>query len=125
MRTIGVEFRRVLVDVGRDQMIGNDVAQQIQPEEGERGEDAAFVGNRRGEHVVEGGKPVCGDDDQEITGGVHVAHLASRMPLDAGQAGFKDWFQSLLVARCGGSFIWPIGMAPALFFILEDCSYPF
>jgi len=47
-------------------MIGNDVFQQIEPEEGKLREDAAFVGNGRWEDDVESGEAVGGDDQQLI-----------------------------------------------------------
>ena len=82
-------------------MIRHHVAQQIEPEDGELGEHAAFVGNRGRQHVVEGGKPVRGDDDQEIAGVVNVAHFAAHQRLDAGQVGFKQGCQYLVLSRNG------------------------
>ena len=66
-----------LVDVGSDQMVGHDVAEEIEPEEGHLSEDAAFVGNALGEDAVEGGDAVGGDDEKVVTGSVNVANFAA------------------------------------------------
>ena len=41
-------------------------------------EDAALVGNGRGKDNVEGGQPVCGDDQKVIAEIVDVADFAAR-----------------------------------------------
>ncbi len=94
-----VELGGVIADVGGDEVIGDDGLEQVEPENRERGEHAALVGNGCGEDVVEGRKAVGGDDDQEIAGGVDVANLAAGVALNAGQAGLEDGLQSLQLAR--------------------------
>ncbi len=89
---------------GRNEVVGNDVAQLFQPEQRQSGQHPALVGNRRREHVVECGQPVGSDNHQVLAGGINVAHFAARVALYAGQIRFQNWSQSfrcqtLLVSR--------------------------
>ena len=85
-------------------MIRNNVPQLIQPEQGHRGEHPALVGDRRRQNVVESRQPVGGDDHQVFAGRIDVTYLAARAQFHAGQIGFKDRSQSLLVSRPTGNF---------------------
>src|ERR1700674_951473 len=58
-----VERRREIR--GAEYVVGDYILQQMEPEERKLREDAALVGNRRGQDDVESGEPVrC--DDQEL-----------------------------------------------------------
>ena len=60
-------------------MVGDDVFEEVEPEERELGEDLAFVGDSAAQDVVEGGDAVGGDEEELIAGeGVDVADLAAR-----------------------------------------------
>ena len=47
-------LEQVLVDIGRDQVVRNDVSEEIEPEERDLAEDASLMGDARGQNVVEG-----------------------------------------------------------------------
>ena len=60
-------------------MVGDDVFEEVEPEEGELGEDLAFVGDSAAEDVVEGGDAVGGDEEKLVAGeGIDVADFAAR-----------------------------------------------
>lgn len=86
-------------DVGGDEVVGHDVAQQPEPEERELGEDLAFAGDAGGEHMVEGGDAVRGDEQQGFADGVEVAHLAACEQREAGEIGLGECLQR--VCRLG------------------------
>ena len=78
--------RRILVDLGRDQVVGDDIGEVIEPEQGNLGQDAALVGNAGGQNVVEGGDAVGGDEEQLLVAeAVHIAHLAAGMKVEIGE----------------------------------------
>ena len=77
---------RILVDVGRDQVVGDDVGEVIEPEEGNLGEHASFVGDAGGQNVVESGNAVGGDEKQLLVAdGVNIAHLAAGVKVEVGE----------------------------------------
>ena len=84
MRTAG----GILVDIGGDQVVGDDVGEVIEPEQGNLAEDASLVGDAGGQNVVEGGDAVGGDEKQLLVAdGVDVAHLAAGVKLEIGEVG--------------------------------------
>ena len=64
MELIGVLVRgcRILFYIGRDHMVGDDVAKEVEPEKGNLGQHSAFVRNARGQHIVEGGDAIGRDE---------------------------------------------------------------
>jgi hypothetical protein len=76
-----MERGRELTDLGGDQVVGDDVFDQVKPEEGDLGEDFAFAGDSGGEDVVKGGDSVGGDEKKGVFSfvgdGVQVADLAT------------------------------------------------
>ena len=94
-----MELGRILADVSRDEMIRNDIAKLVQPENGQRRQNPALVADRRRQHVIEGREAVSRDDHQIFAGRVDVANFAPGHQLYARQVGFKNGCQSLLVSR--------------------------
>src|SRR6266849_5350562 len=78
-----VEGRRKIR--GAEDMVGDDVLQEIEPEERELSQNAALVGNGRGKDDVEGGKPIRGDDQQLAAEIVDVTDFAARGGFQAGE----------------------------------------
>jgi len=72
-----VEFRRQAGSIRGDQMIGNNVAQEIEPEQGHLAQHATFVRNACRKDVVEGGYAVRRDDQQPIPIFINVSHFAA------------------------------------------------
>ena len=60
LRGVDGEGRAQGSHVGRDQVVGH--GQVVEPEEGQRRQDAALVGDAGGQHPVEGADAVGGDD---------------------------------------------------------------
>ena len=57
----------MLSDVAADQMVADALSGQLlKPPQAQLGEDDAFAGDPRGEHMVEGADPVGGDHEQHI-----------------------------------------------------------
>ena len=78
--------RRVLVDIGGDEVVGDDVGEEIEPEQGNLAEDASFVRDAGGQDVVEGGDAVGGDEKQLLVAdGVDVADLAAGVKVEIGE----------------------------------------
>jgi hypothetical protein len=82
-----------LCDVGGNEVIGHDVAEQLEPEERELSEDFAFARDAGGEHVIEGGDAVRGDEQQRFADGIKVADLAACEQREAGEIGLGECLQ--------------------------------
>src|ERR1700683_3609218 len=85
---VGVFANRgwVLVHLGGDQMVGDDVGKIIEPEQGKLAEDVPLLGNAGGQNVVEGGDAIGGDKKQLLVAdAIHVAHLAAGVELEIGE----------------------------------------
>jgi hypothetical protein len=64
------------VDAG--EVVGDDVPGALEPEIGHAGEHLALAGNRGGQHHVEGGQAIGGQEQHlAVVEGVDVAHLAA------------------------------------------------
>ena len=57
-----------------NQVVGNDVGKEVEPEQRNLAEDAAFVRNASGQHVVEGGNAVGRHKQQALA--VELVHVA-------------------------------------------------
>lgn len=78
-------------DVGADEVIGDQVAEEIKPEERHLRQHDAFAGDAGGEHAVEGGDPVSGDDEETVVAdGIDVADFAAFGRGPAGEIGFEQ-----------------------------------
>ncbi len=73
----GREFR------GAQNVIGEDIFQEIEPEERELRQDASLVGYRRGHDDVEGREAIRSHDKQAVAQIIDIAHLAARQRRDA------------------------------------------
>src|SRR5580692_12618107 len=77
---------RVLGDVGGDEVVGNDVGEVVEPEQGYLAEDVSLVGDAGGQDVVEGGDAVGGDEKQLLVAdGVDVADFAAGVKVEIGE----------------------------------------
>jgi len=73
---VGCELLRKVLDVGRYQMVGNCVTEQVEPEERNPREYLALERDGVGKHDVERADPIRGDYEQAIAEVVDVSHLA-------------------------------------------------
>ena len=74
---------RVLVDVGGDQVVGNDVGEVVEPEQGNLAEHASLVRDAGGQDVVEGRDAVGGDEKQLLVADVvDVTHFAAGVKVE-------------------------------------------
>ena len=72
---VGLEFGRILIDVGGDEVVLH--AEELHPEERELVEDLTLVGHAAGQDHVEGADAV-GDDHQELVAEIEdIADLAA------------------------------------------------
>jgi hypothetical protein len=71
-------------------MVRRDLRQELEPEHGHLVQHLALVGNPGPEHVVEGGDPVGGDDQQVVAEVVHVAHLSAPGEGKGGEVGCQQ-----------------------------------
>ena len=92
MGGILLELMRILVHVGGDQVVGDDVLQEIEPEQGELGQHAALLRDAGGQHIVEGGDAVGGDEEQMIvTDQIKVADFPAGEKLQAGKISMQEY----------------------------------
>ena len=69
--------------VERDHVVGDDVAQVLEPEGRQLRQDAPLVRNAGPEHVIERRDAIGGNDEEDVAGRVDVAHLAGAEALEA------------------------------------------
>src|SRR5260370_31071063 len=75
---IGLEFAGKLRGIRGDEMVRDGELEEVEPEEGELGEDLSLVGYSATQNMVEGGDAVAGDEEELIAGeAVDVADLAA------------------------------------------------
>jgi hypothetical protein len=77
-------------DVGGDEVVGDDTAEMIEPEEGELGEDAALVWDGGAEDVIKGGDAIGRNEEKVVSGGVEVADFAAGEERER-EIGLKEW----------------------------------
>jgi hypothetical protein len=77
---------------GAEDVVGNDVFQEFEPEKRELREDAALVGNGRGKDDVEGGEAVGGDDQELVAEIIDVTDFSARGGSEAGELRFANNF---------------------------------
>ncbi len=63
--------------VGAQDVMGNDISQFFEPKQGKLREDAALIGNRRGQDHVKCGQAVRGHNQQVAVNLVNVADFAA------------------------------------------------
>ena len=75
------------VDIGGNQVVGDGIAQQIEPEERHLREHAALAGYALGQNAVECRDTIRGDNEQIPADAVDIADLTAGHPRNAGQVG--------------------------------------
>ena len=93
---------------GGDQVIGDDVAQEIEPEKRHLRQDAALAGDTLRQDAVERRDAVGGDDEQVVTDAVNVTHFASRDEFDTSHFGWGR------LSTCGRLAIGPLAVVRIL-----------
>ncbi len=89
-KLVGIFANRsgILRNLRRDQMVGHDIAEKLEPEQRYLGQDVAFMGNAGGQHIVEGGNAVRGHEKQMLAAqAVHVAHFAAGIEFEVREVG--------------------------------------
>ncbi len=77
--------------VRRNQVVRQDVGELLEPENGKRGQDTAFVGNRLRQDDIEGGDTIGGDKQNLVVAyRVDVTYFSGRETRQAGNVGGKD-----------------------------------
>ena len=96
MVRVWVDLGGILVHVGSDEVVGNNVPEKIEPEQGNLGQDLSFVGNASREDVVERGNAIgCHKQETVAIETVNVSDLPAGMKLEilefgAQQDGIED-----------------------------------
>lgn len=75
-------------------MIRNDVFQEVKPEQRQRSEHRAFVGNRVRQHDVEGGDAVANYNQQLVFDRINVSNFAASEKLDTKDISLSDYVNS-------------------------------
>ena len=71
-------------------MVGNDVFEEIEPEQRKLGEHSSFLRNASRQHVVERRDAIGGNEQQVIVvDAVNVAHLPAGIELEIGKIGIE------------------------------------
>ena len=79
----------VLVDIGGDQVVRNDVGEVVEPEQGNLAQHASLMRDAGGQNVVESGNTVGGHKKQLLVAdAVDVAHLAAGVELEIREVSF-------------------------------------
>ncbi len=114
MAPVGGEDAGEIGYVGGDEVAGDEVFEEVEPEEGDLGEDAAFVGDRGAEHVVEGGDAVGGDEEERGFGvfGVGCVDVSDLASGEERGFGAESGFEYGLVHEC--PFGWGAPLPPVL-----------
>ncbi len=77
--------------VGGNKMIGYQVTKKLEPEKRDLRQHPALVRNTGGEHIIEGGDPVGGDEQQTLlVEEVDVADFAAGMQLQFREVGLQE-----------------------------------
>jgi len=71
-------------------MVFDDRSRSLEPEFRDLGQDPSFIRDAGPEHVVEGGDPVAGDEQQIFAKIVDVADFAPSIRSPAGQRGVEN-----------------------------------
>lgn len=81
---------RVMLDVGGDHMIGDDVRKEVKPEQGNLGEHPPFMRDAGRQDVVKGRNAVGGDEKKVlIIKIVNVAYLATGVKFEVGEVSLE------------------------------------
>jgi hypothetical protein len=71
-------------------VMGNNIAQRIEPKKRKLGEHAALIGDGSGKHHVKSGKAVRGYQEKIVSQFIEVPNLASGQQLEAGEICFPN-----------------------------------
>jgi hypothetical protein len=88
----GSKERGDVSPVSGEEVVGDGVFEEVEPEGGDLGEDLPLVRDAGAEHVVEGGDAVGGDEEKVVAEGVEVADLAAGEQGKAAKVGGKKRF---------------------------------
>jgi hypothetical protein len=82
---------RVLVDVCANEMVWSQIAQKIEPEQGNLRQNGAFAWNWRAQDAIERRDAIRGDHQQLVViDGVHIADFASGHKQKVREGGLKN-----------------------------------
>ena len=77
-----LQLLRILMHIGGRQVVGNDVLQEVEPEQGELGQHSTLLRNAGGQHIIECGDPIGRDEQQMIVvDPVNVANFPAGVQL--------------------------------------------
>ncbi len=71
-------------------MVGDHVAQKIEPKQRHLRQHASFIGDAGGKNVIESGDAVRSDDQQTIAVLIDIAHFSPPAQLQAGHMRFEQ-----------------------------------
>src|SRR5208282_4411739 len=81
-----LQHLRITLDIRGDQMVGDDVRQEVEPEQRYLAQHTSLMRDAGGEHVIEGGNAVRGDEEQPVSVElVNVAYLTAGVKLEVGK----------------------------------------
>src|SRR5580765_3397206 len=81
----------VLVHIGRDEVIGDNVLEEVEPEKRDLGQDLTLVRDPRRQNVVEGRDAVCCHEQQAVVVYfINVANLPAGVQLEVGTFGTQQ-----------------------------------
>jgi hypothetical protein len=90
LAAIGLQRGGEVGGIGLDQVVGNKIPEQIEPEERYLGEDFPLSGNAGGEDMIEGGNPVGGHHQQRTIDRIEVPDLAPAKQRNRAQIGSQE-----------------------------------
>src|ERR1700681_2787250 len=75
VQLVGILLRRwgISFHIVRDHMVGHEVAEEIEPEEGNLGQYASLMWNASGQHIVESRDAIGGNEEKMLT--VEIVHI--------------------------------------------------
>jgi hypothetical protein len=73
----GMQLGGEVVDLRRDNVVRYQIAEQVEPEQRNLGQNLALAGDARAEHVVKGGDAVGGHHQQVVAHCIQIADLAA------------------------------------------------
>ena len=86
-----LQLLRILLYVGRCQMVGDDVLQEVEPEQRKLRQHSSLLRDAGGEHVIERRDPVSCDEEQVIVvDAVNVANFPAGVKLQVGKVGIQE-----------------------------------
>jgi hypothetical protein len=73
-----LHFRRIALDISRHQMVGDNIFEEIKPEQRNLRQHPAFVRDAGGQHIIESRDSVSGYEQKLVAAqAIHIAHFAA------------------------------------------------